>query len=98
MSPGRKKDAQGQDRLFVTVQFKIFGRDGRLADDVLPTEIQVREGGQAIDSGPDVNGDGVLESNEVTSIAYVCTQPGESALVRVDPEPPGANCSAARSV
>jgi hypothetical protein len=65
-------------------------------------------GGTEIESGVDLNGDGQLESSEVTSISYVCNgAPGEAGApgaqgtagtpgsqVQVTAEPPGPNCAA----
>src|SRR5258706_196068 len=48
-------------------------------------------GGEKIEVGVDANDDGVLEPNEVTSVAYVCNGAGHAFLVRIDPEPPGPN-------
>jgi hypothetical protein len=50
-------------------------------------------GGLAVKTGIDTNNDGVLEDSEVTSTSYACNGPGEVTLVRLDPEPPGPNCS-----
>jgi hypothetical protein len=51
-------------------------------------------GGQSIETGIDTNDNGILEDEEVGARSYVCTgAAGLQALVRVDPEPPGANCS-----
>jgi hypothetical protein len=50
-------------------------------------------GGTEVQSGLDQNGDGLLESNEVTSISDVCNgAPGSQ--VEVTAEPPGSNCVA----
>lgn len=59
--------------------------------------------GTAVRSGADTNGNGVLDSAEVTSTSYVCSgTPGPSgdagvnglnSLVRVDSELAGANCT-----
>jgi hypothetical protein len=45
-----------------------------------------------IQSGLDLNGDGILEANEVTETNYVCS--GIVSLVNIVPEPAGHNCSA----
>src|SRR5687768_17511555 len=49
-------------------------------------------GGQATLRGLDVNSNGVLDEDEVTSIAYACNSP--TVLTRTEAEPPGANCFA----
>ncbi|WXH27654.1 hypothetical protein WA016_01578 [Myxococcus stipitatus] len=46
-------------------------------------------GGSAVESGLDVDGNGELSREEVTTTRYVC---GVRALLRVDPEPPGERC------
>ncbi len=46
-------------------------------------------GGVRIDTGPDDNGNGSLDSGEVADSKYVC---GNSQVTDVNPEPPGANC------
>jgi hypothetical protein len=60
-------------------------------------------GGSRIQAGVDLNGNGILESNEVTSNSFIChgaTGPagatgasGFNSLVKVTPEPAGANCA-----
>jgi hypothetical protein len=49
------------------------------------------EGGTAVVSGFDDNGNGILDPSEVTNTAYVCSDGGRS-LITVVPELPGANC------
>ncbi|ATB48210.1 DUF7151 family protein [Corallococcus macrosporus] len=51
--------------------------------------------GSAVESGLDVDGDGELSREEVTTTRYVC---GVRALLRVDPEPPGERCPAGGTV
>lgn len=65
-----------------------------------PAGTNCAQGGTAVQSGLDSNSNGTLEAGEVTSTAYVCNgatgSPGTSgaqALVRLDPEPAGANCA-----
>ncbi|CAN5888996.1 hypothetical protein BH11MYX3_BH11MYX3_44740 [soil metagenome] len=48
-------------------------------------------GGIRIDTGPDDNGNGTLDSGEVADTKYVC---GNRTLTSVTPEPIGANCPA----
>jgi hypothetical protein len=55
-------------------------------------------GGTAVLGGIDVDADGQLGDTEVTTTQYVCTGAttsltGANALIRVDAEPAGANCS-----
>ncbi|HUJ59100.1 MAG TPA: hypothetical protein VLX92_11430 [Kofleriaceae bacterium] len=60
-----------------------------------PPGANCANGGQAIETGADLNDNGVLDADEVTSTSYVCSSAdGLSALIRVDVEPPGANCAA----
>jgi hypothetical protein len=47
--------------------------------------------GTAVQSGPDRNGNGVLDDDEVTHIDYAC---GEPLLTRLAPAPPDAQCVA----
>lgn len=56
-------------------------------------------GGTKIEAGPDEDGDGVLDSSEVTSTSYVCNgddggsgSGGLNSLVTTSEEPAGANC------
>jgi hypothetical protein len=60
-----------------------------------PAGTNCANGGQAIESGLDTNGDGILEDSEVTSTSYVCAgADGKQTLVRIDPELAGTNCAA----
>lgn len=47
--------------------------------------------GTAVQSGPDRNGNGVLDDDEVTHIDYAC---GEPLLTRLAPAPPDVSCIA----
>ena len=49
------------------------------------------EGGTAVQTGPDTNGNGQLDDEEVTHVDYIC---GDRLLTRIESEPPGANCVA----
>ena len=49
-------------------------------------------GGVRIESGLDLNHDGILEANEVTATSYTCN--AVSTLVNILAEPAGPNCSA----
>jgi hypothetical protein len=54
-------------------------------------------GGQALESGIDLNANGTLDDAEVTNTAYVCGDldgTGTATLIRVDAEPAGAHCAA----
>lgn len=51
-------------------------------------------GGTAVAVGPDTDGDGLLDAEEVTTTEYVCDPaPGEGALINVTEEPAGDNCA-----
>jgi hypothetical protein len=63
-------------------------------------------GGVRIESGLDLNGNGILEANEVTQTSYTCNgqngangqngsngQNGLTSLIATTPEPAGANCA-----
>ncbi|MEO7733020.1 MAG: hypothetical protein ABIY55_18810, partial [Kofleriaceae bacterium] len=47
-------------------------------------------GGTAVQSGPDLNGNGVLDDDEVAHIDYAC---GQALFTRLAIEPAGPNCS-----
>src|SRR4051812_28404396 len=49
------------------------------------------EGGTAVQSGPDRNGNQVLDPDEISLVSYVC---GTGLATRIMPEPEGANCPA----
>lgn len=49
------------------------------------------EGGSAVQSGPDTNGNNALDDDEVTHTDLLC---GELMVTRFRPEPEGANCVA----
>jgi hypothetical protein len=55
------------------------------------------EGGTAIDSGPDLDGDGVLDPDEVEQTVYVCDHQAPVLVTTAD-EPPGPNCAGGGSV
>jgi hypothetical protein len=59
-----------------------------------PASATCANGGTIVESGPDANGDGKLEDNEVAKTTRVCNPPDKTALVRLDPEPSGPSCSA----
>ncbi|KAB1158396.1 LamG domain-containing protein [Tenacibaculum aiptasiae] len=51
-------------------------------------------GGIRVNSGNDLNYDGILNSNEITSTSYVCNGlNGSTSLFDFINEPPGSNCS-----
>ncbi|MGY4829328.1 WD40/YVTN/BNR-like repeat-containing protein [Sphaerotilaceae bacterium SBD11-9] len=60
-------------------------------------------GGNAINAGMDTNGNGVLDTAEITSVSYVCNgtngvagaagAPGVSTLLQMLPESAGSNCA-----
>lgn len=50
-------------------------------------------GGKKLMSGPDTNGNGVVEASEATSVAYVCnTSSGVKPLYSITEEPHSVNC------
>ncbi len=67
-----------------------------------PAAANCTNGGKRIRSGLDINGNGVLDVDEVTSDAYLCNgepgaqgpagEDGLSALIDMNPEPVGVNC------
>lgn len=56
-----------------------------------PAGANCAEGGTAVQSGPDDNGNGALDDDEVAHTDYVC---GRAVLTRLVAEPAGANCVA----
>src|SRR5688572_24592039 len=62
-----------------------------------PTGSNCQYGGLKIEAGIDDNRNELLEPGEVDNTNYVCNgQPGNNAsknLIKVTPEPSGANCS-----
>jgi len=56
-----------------------------------PTGAHCLLAGTAIESGPDRNGNGVLDDDEVTGVEYAC---GEPLLTRLAAAPPDAQCVA----
>lgn len=76
---------------------EVDGRSVRAAVATVPAGTQCDSGGYRIDSGVDSNGNGQLDSSEVTLSQYVCNgnpgTSGVSALVRAAIEAPGAACA-----
>jgi len=68
------------------------GVNSLVRQDLESTGANCADGGVRIESGLDLNGDGILEANEVTETSYMCN--GIASLVNVVPEPAGSNCSA----
>jgi len=56
-----------------------------------PIGAHCAEGGTAVQSGPDRNGNGRLDDDEVVKVDYAC---GEALVTRLVAEPPGARCVA----
>ena len=58
-----------------------------------PSGPNCARGGTRVRTGPDLNGDGVLDDDEVQRVVYVCNSaPGSPTLVSVQSEQPGPNC------
>ena len=68
------------------------GVNSLVRQDNEPAGAHCPDGGLRIESGLDLNSDGILDPNEVTETSYLCN--AVSNLVNVVPEPAGANCSA----
>jgi alpha-tubulin suppressor-like RCC1 family protein len=73
------------------------GANALVAQFVEPPGANCVNGGTQVQSGIDLNGDGQLESNEVTSISYVCNgAPAEAGapdmLTSLVTEPPSVSC------
>jgi hypothetical protein len=60
----------------------------RLDDE--PAGANCQNGGTAVRSGADTDGDGVLADDEITGTDYVCD---DSLLTRMESEPAGTNCA-----
>lgn len=75
---------------------EVDGRSVRAAVATVPAGNQCASGGYRIDSGLDSNGNGQLDSGEISLSQYVCNgnpgSSGTSALVRTTTEAPGATC------
>jgi len=101
----RGLDTNGNDVLepneIVDVAFACAGADGTdvivdVSDE--PAGVNCRNGGQRIDTGRDLDGNGTLDMSEVESISFVCdAADGEAgrgnSAVRVTSEPAGPNCA-----
>lgn len=76
---------------------EVDGRAVRAAVATVPAGSQCTSGGYRIDSGLDSNGNGQLDSGEISLSQYVCNgnpgASGVSALVRTSIEAPGASCA-----
>jgi len=70
------------------------GSNGLVALSAEPAGASCAYGGQAVRSGIDLSGDGLLQPAEVTSTAYVCNgAAGLDSLTRLDDEPAGSSCA-----
>lgn len=58
-----------------------------------PASANCVRGGTRIETGPDTNGNGVLDDGEVAATSFACNGPALAALTNVTPEPPGTNCA-----
>lgn len=72
------------------------GRDGSGGNAIRvsaePAGASCPAGGTRIETGPDTNGNGVLDDAEVRSTSFVCGGGASEVLVDVGAEPPGAEC------
>ncbi|HTJ42032.1 MAG TPA: hypothetical protein VL463_08030 [Kofleriaceae bacterium] len=64
----------------------------RIVDE--PAGANCASGGRAVQSGLDLDHDGTLDDAEVTATQYVCRDADALPLSRLDPEAPGAHCTA----
>lgn len=78
----------------------LTGANALIRLDMEPAGANCRQGGTAVKSGLDSNDNGTLDPEEVSNTTFVCNgltgatgQNGKNALVRLDPEPAGANCA-----
>lgn len=70
------------------------GRNSLVAVNAEPAGTNCVAGGRSIASGVDIDGDGVLDPNEVSARSYVChgTAGAAGTAVSVSDEPPGPSC------
>jgi|GEM_PF-1808225 len=62
--------------------------------DIEPAGENCTSGGYKLETGIDINEDGVLDPNEVQNSEYICNgNNGLSSLVNIKPEPAGENCN-----
>jgi hypothetical protein len=78
----------------------LTGANALIRLDVEPAGANCNQGGTAVKSGLDSNGNGTLDPNEVSNTTFVCNgltgatgQNGKNALVRLNPEPAGTGCA-----
>ncbi|SEU07764.1 DUF7151 family protein [Stigmatella erecta] len=78
----------------------LTGANALIRLDVEPAGANCSQGGTAVKSGLDSNGNGTLDPDEVSNTTFVCNgltgatgQNGKNALVRLDSEPAGPNCA-----
>ncbi|WP_225413209.1 DUF7151 family protein [Stigmatella hybrida] len=78
----------------------LTGANALIRLDVEPSGANCSQGGTAVKSGLDSNGNGTLDADEVSNTTFVCNgltgvtgQNGKNALVRLDSEPAGTNCA-----
>lgn len=80
----------------ISTNYVCNGVDGNTSLTTVTTEPasnNCENGGIKIDSGVDINGDGTLDSNEITATAYVCNGVnGNNGLIRTTNELAGDNC------
>jgi hypothetical protein len=83
-----------------SVQYVCNGVPGASAINALvrvvaePTGVNCSAGGSAVLAGLDTNGNGMLDTGEVSSTAYVCAgRSGATSLIAVATEPAGSNCA-----
>jgi hypothetical protein len=78
----------------------LTGANALIRLDAEPVGGNCSQGGTAVKSGLDSNGNGTLDSDEVSNTTFVCNgrtgatgQNGKNALVRLDSEPAGTSCA-----
>jgi len=83
-----------------TALAETTGTNSLIRQDVEAPGANCAYGGTAVKSGIDSNANGTLDTNEVTNTTFVCNgrpgvdgKNGQTSLVRLDPEPSGANCT-----
>jgi hypothetical protein len=82
-----------------TVSAEVSGKQSLVKSTPEPAGASCTNGGTAVRSGVDANGNGTLDTAEATSTSYICNGGADNletaslqALVRLDSEPAGTNC------
>lgn len=95
---GIDNDSNGtlESNEILSTSYVCNGVDGNTSLTTVTTEPagdNCENGGVKINSGVDTNGDGILDTNEITTTAYVCNGiDGNNSLIKTTSEAAGMNC------